>query len=450
MNRLDQLRWLLWAYIGLLIFEGALRKWIFPGLSTPLLIVRDPLCLAALWLGWPLLRKSQWFTWIAGFWGIGITAILLSQIGGHGDLPTALYGARILVLHFPLIFLLGLVFNRNDVWACAKAFLILSIPMTALIAFQYSLPQSHFLNIAPGGEGSAGFGGALGKFRPPGTFSFINGLTDYYALVATFLASWLVSGPKPMPRWIWLAAACLIVALPLSISRTLLFNYVLIASFCALASMLAGKAVQNFIAGAAVIGVLAVGISQSEEFQGAYEVFSARWEEANWAEGQGEGVLGVLSRRVGGGMLEALNMTSEVPLFGAGIGLGSNVGAMRAVGQKEFAVAEASWPAMVGELGPLLGLALILLRLALGIHLFLLAWHHALRGNPLPLTIAAVAIPAMVIGQTGQPTALGFLVVSCGLLLAACQFPLVSIKVSSPPAPSLREIKFSNFTTNIK
>jgi hypothetical protein len=33
---------LIWLYFWLLIWEGALRKWIFPSLSAPLLIVRDP------------------------------------------------------------------------------------------------------------------------------------------------------------------------------------------------------------------------------------------------------------------------------------------------------------------------------------------------------------------------------------------------------------------------
>src|SRR5688500_14652822 len=37
----------IWLYFLLLIFEGALRKWVVPALSNPLLVVRDPL---ALWL----------------------------------------------------------------------------------------------------------------------------------------------------------------------------------------------------------------------------------------------------------------------------------------------------------------------------------------------------------------------------------------------------------------
>lgn len=50
-SRRKSLRKLLWLYFWLLIFEGALRKWILPGLSSPLLLVRDPVALLALlWL----------------------------------------------------------------------------------------------------------------------------------------------------------------------------------------------------------------------------------------------------------------------------------------------------------------------------------------------------------------------------------------------------------------
>src|SRR5216684_370745 len=38
------LRRMIWLYFWVLIFEGALRKWI-PPLSVPLLVVRDPLVL---------------------------------------------------------------------------------------------------------------------------------------------------------------------------------------------------------------------------------------------------------------------------------------------------------------------------------------------------------------------------------------------------------------------
>src|ERR1700751_2375155 len=39
------MRLLIWLYFWLLLFEGALRKWIFPAWSAPLLIARDPVVL---------------------------------------------------------------------------------------------------------------------------------------------------------------------------------------------------------------------------------------------------------------------------------------------------------------------------------------------------------------------------------------------------------------------
>src|SRR2546423_7142317 len=40
-----QIRFLIWTYLVLLIFEGALRKWVVPQLSNPILLIRDPVAI---------------------------------------------------------------------------------------------------------------------------------------------------------------------------------------------------------------------------------------------------------------------------------------------------------------------------------------------------------------------------------------------------------------------
>src|ERR1700719_3459780 len=40
---IKNIRRLIWLYFVLLICEGALRKWVVPQLSDPLLIIRDPI-----------------------------------------------------------------------------------------------------------------------------------------------------------------------------------------------------------------------------------------------------------------------------------------------------------------------------------------------------------------------------------------------------------------------
>src|SRR5437660_12381271 len=49
---LRNIRRLIYLYLFLLIIEGALRKWIVPQFSNPLLLVRDPVVLAIYFLAW--------------------------------------------------------------------------------------------------------------------------------------------------------------------------------------------------------------------------------------------------------------------------------------------------------------------------------------------------------------------------------------------------------------
>jgi hypothetical protein len=420
MSTRRKIQLLLWAYFWLLIFEGALRKWALPGLSTPLLLVREPIAIAALMLGWPYLTRRPWSTWVGFLWILGLIALFLAISVGHRDMPTALFGVRILWFHLPLIFLFAAVFTRDDILIFAKAIALVAIPMAVLIAMQYSLPQSHIVNVAPGGEEGAGFSGALGKFRPPGTFSFTNGLTEFYALAAACVLALVVSGPRPLPKWIWLSSAALVVALPVSISRALLFRYVLVVIATFAASALSGRSMKNFLIGGVVLFVVAMAATRLSVVQDSQKAFAARWEMAMEHEADDEGVQGVLEKRVGGSTVGALATAFDAPILGYGIGLGTNFGATRVAGKRAFLIGEGAWPTTLGELGPILGLALLGFRLALAVALLRRALSQAKRANALPLILGGYALVMIVMGGTAQPTELGFLVLGAGLMLAAC------------------------------
>ena len=420
MTRERKIQLLLWSYFWLLIFEGALRKWVVPELSDPLLLARDPICIAAIALGWPYLMQGINQICILTLYFIAGSAMVLAMLFGHKDWFTALFGARIILLHLPIIFLFGAVFTIQDAWKFAKALLLISIPMTVLIAFQFSLPQDHLINIAPGGEGSAGFSGALDKFRPPGTFSFISGLSNFYGLTAAVFAGWIISGPKPLPKWIWLSAVALIFALPLSISRTLLFNYALVVCMTVFACLLAGKAIKNFFLGFAIVAVIAFSLSETPLFNEANEAFFARWDDATELEGGHRGVVGVLDVRVLGAFKDGFDIANESPLFGLGIGMGTNIGAKRLSGALEFLIAESEWGLIMGELGLFLGTLYIVFRLMLSLYLINLGFKNAINGNTLPLILSAFVLPSLILGQTSQPTSLGFIIFGAGLMYASC------------------------------
>jgi len=105
----------IWLYFILLIFEGAFRKWILPQFSTPLLLVRDPLVLY-LFLSASYNRIIFFNSYI--FYAIVIVFIgfIATMITGHGNFFVAIYGARIFLIHFPMIFLIGTVFNYLFQW----------------------------------------------------------------------------------------------------------------------------------------------------------------------------------------------------------------------------------------------------------------------------------------------------------------------------------------------
>src|SRR6478735_8864232 len=96
----------IWFYFFLLLFEGALRKWFLPGLATPLLVVRDPIAI------WVLFKATQ--KGLLAFNGYilfmtltSIVSFIATLLFGHQNYYVALYGLRILLIHFPFMFVIG-------------------------------------------------------------------------------------------------------------------------------------------------------------------------------------------------------------------------------------------------------------------------------------------------------------------------------------------------------
>jgi len=418
---------LLWLYFWLLILDGALRKWIFPGLSNPLLLVRDPVALIALVWGWPLLRQQRWWPWVFPLMVIGVSCFFLAVTVGHGDIPTAAYGARILLLQLPLIFLYGAVFDNRDVIRFAWALAWLSIPMTVLIVFQSNLPAEHIINIAPGGEGTSVFSGALDRFRPAGIFSFISGLSTFYTLAASavFALIYGIRVTKFARPFFFIVAIALVVALPVSLSRSLLAGYlgVLVAVISSL--LLSRTRLLSLVSGLLSLMIAIVIASSVPAFQQTSDAFSARWENAAIQESSGDerlgGGLGVFQNRFLSIFTTPLSTIESVPILGYGIGAGTNVGSQRLTGGLTFIVGEGSWEASIGELGLPFGLAFLLWRSAFSLWLLRLAMSAAVLGNRVPLIFLGSAFLLVLLGQLGQPTGLGFIVISAGLTLAACK-----------------------------
>lgn len=406
----------IWVYFFLLIFEGALRKWFLPGLSTPLMLIRDPL---ALWLLLSSLHRNiiKLNIYMFSMVVIGLVGVFTAAFFGHGNMLVALYGTRPLLLHFPLIFVIGRIFDREDVIEMGKALLLISIPMTVLIAFQFYSPQSAWINRGIGGDmAGAGFSGALGYFRPPGTFSFTNGNTLFYGLLAPFiLYFWL--DVKKINRLIHICAtAGLLIAIPLSISRGLFFQVGIAFIFAVIAALrmpkYLGKMILFIIAGVIALLIL----SNASFFQIGTQAFTSRFESAGEVEG---GLKGTLGDRYLGELTNVFEAASQQPFFGYGLGIGTNAGSWLLTGTQTFLISEGEWGRLLGELGPLMGLFVIFIRLGLSFKIALASYRSLIMGNILPWILLSFGLTTLPQAQWSQPTSLGFSVLITSLLLAS-------------------------------
>jgi hypothetical protein len=406
----------IWLYFILLIFEGALRKWFLPFLATPLLIVRDPI---AMWVVITAINKRilQFNGYLVAICLISVISFFTAITIGHGNTVVALFGLRILMIHFPFMFAMGAVFTNDDVIKIGKVTLWIAIPMAVLIGLQFYSPQTAWVNRGVGGdESGAGFSGALGYFRPPGTFSFTNGNSAFFSFAAIFVFYFFLNVNKVNRILLIGATIALLAAVPLSISRSLIFSIIQCAAFMLIALT---RKRQN--AGRVVIGtigafILFLIISQFSFFQTATEAMTERYTSATEGEG---GLQGVFIDRYLGGLVGAITNSSQLPFFGYGLGMGTNVGAMLLSGKRAFLIAEGEWGRLIGELGLLLGLLLIILRVGFCLQISFLAFRRLLDNDVLPWMMLSFAILIVPQGQWAQPTSLGFSTLAGGLILAS-------------------------------
>jgi len=406
----------IWLYFILLVFEGALRKWVLPSLSNPLLIVRDPVAIWIIFLAWKhSIIKENNYVMIMSL--ITFIAIVTSLLFGHHNIIVVLYGARITLIHFPLLFVIGQVFNRNDVIKLGKVTLWIALPMVVLLGIQFYSPQSAWVNRGIGGnmEG-AGFSGAMGYLRPPGTFSFTSGNSLFWGFVSAFTFYFWIQDTNANRWLLLLASAALFGAMSFSISRTLFFQICVTAIFALFATSQNSKIFGRLLI--AILGVCFVLIimSQISIFSTGIEAFTDRFTSANENEG---GIKGVFLDRFLGGMLGALSEQGNLPFWGYGLGMGTNAGAQILSGSITFLISEGEWGRVIGESGALLGISMVLIRLTVCFDLLRKTIQNVKVNNTLPLLLLSFGLLNILQGQWAQPTSLGFSVLTGGLILAS-------------------------------
>jgi hypothetical protein len=208
----------------------------------------------------------------------------------------------------------------------------------------------------------------------------------------------------------------LLIAIPFSISRSLIFNVIIEIVLLVLAVTNKPSYFKKILLIAALALPALLILNETSFFQTATGALTDRYETANEGEG---GIENVFVERFLGGMLKALSESTNYPFFGQGIGLGTNVGAQLLYGSVGgFTVSEEEWGRLIGEMGPLLGIIMIFIRCSFAFNMAFKSFKFMRKENFLPWMLIGVCFLIFLQGQWAPPTSVGFSTIMGGMMLA--------------------------------
>ena len=443
----------------LLIFEGAVRKWMFPSLGQVLFFIRDPFVLAAYWIalrhGFFPKGNGIMLTGLA----LGVCAVLLvgaqalSPAASSGGAILAVYGWRNYFFYIPLAFVIGETFQRPDIERLVRWTLILAIPTSVLVFMQFIAPLDSPVNVGFGGVKGLQFHGLntdSQHTRPMGFFTSDLGEKGFaVSALAMVLSLWLLPAARRFVKfWFLLMITCFVLAcIALSGSRgTMVHSGLVMAGALACAVLVGGGGVSvRAVIWPTVIGVAAVFLYPIL-FPDAFQAFMNRWNHAAFVESRAFGDFGIFGRALYG-FIDFFKLMGDTPLVGYGLGLAGNARLTLGIQIEGFTGwAETDWARQIVDLGPVVGLIFICYRIAFTGWLGLRCLEGARRmHDPLPLLLFSfIGIDLLYGLVTGHGTVNGFVWLFTGFSLAAARAPLTGTATERANELRLPQPRFAN------
>ena len=422
---------LIFLVYWLLIFEGVLRKWVFPQAQQYIFFIRDPFVLLVYFYAtkdrlWP--RLSLLLTWGAMLSVLGLVLVLADLFTATVSPVVLFYGWRNYFLYFPLVFIIGSSLNSEDISRLVKWTLLVAIPISVVVVLQFSAPASAAINagLIEGGLYQPGvFGGIV---RTYGTFTSSSGETPFVdSLVAMLLATWILPrSRRPLGgAALILASAAVVTCLALSGSRAAFILVALVLVSALASAFLMTQRTMKLRALLIPLGMVAIStLLITTIFSDAWQAFVARFVGAYQAESTvySFGTVG----RAFSIFTDFIPLLPTTPFFGYGLGTFGNAFELSYAGVLPSSLSgESDWARNVLELGPVLGMLYIGLRIALVVSLTrgaVLATSRA--NNPTPLLLLGFGGILLLVDQiTGQGSVQGFGWLYAGFCMAANRLP---------------------------
>ncbi|MBD3296740.1 MAG: hypothetical protein GF392_05175 [Candidatus Omnitrophica bacterium] len=395
---------LVFLFYLLMIAEGALRKWFFPGLNKYLYFIKDPVVLMMYVIAfkhklWP--SRTKIFRYAKFLMVFGVLYIGVQYISQYprNTVLSLVYGWRMYFFYVPMAFLIGANFRGRDLRRIIGLTLLIALPMSAVCYKQATSPPTAFINRVGGsGEGYvtlAGFtsggqsaGGTV--VRTTGTFTYFHGWQVFLgSLIASCFIAWVLpAGDRPIHRrWLLgLATVAVGIAYSTDVTRTPTFLAAFICLTTGYASFKVRDASTRKRARMALLVLIALGMTLSlRYFYGQHQARQSRMDED------------YLETRTSNMFTNFMHEFKRYPFLGGG--LGANTPGGKALGATQNFrwpppldwvryTDEDEWSSMFAEAGMLLGSLYMFFRVWMVIWLFRNA-STAVRksSNPTPLIL---------------------------------------------------------------
>ncbi len=411
------------AVLFIVVMEGAVRKWISPEFTTPVVLLRDALALwgVAIAIKGGSLRLNKSAGASLGLWSSLVVGwALLQAVVNEIPLSIVAIGLRFWLLYLWFAVAVAVSISEHDFRQIMRAVLLLMVFMAPLVVVQYLQPPAAFINKqVSDDENDLIFTVIFGVVRTTGTFSFTLGFTTFLALVIPFALTLLTARAETSKQKYWkvIAVGAMLVGTMVSGSRTAFVTFFVVMAFYLLYLLfltrvrLRLRTYVSIIAGTLLVAVLSL------TFSSALDAIEERTEGAAESENV---PLRVIEMFTGNDYLR-----ENFEAIGNGIGYGVNFAGVLLTGERAFLNGETEIERTLLS-GGLLGLLFQILKILICFWGIYGSLRIARDGTVLPLLLwVSGSIGLLTWSVTGQLTAnaMGFML--AGLALAAMRFPRV-------------------------
>jgi len=313
-------RQVVFAAMLLLIFEGALRKWVFPEAQAALYLAKDVLLIGA-YAGFamtkgfaaPVARAQPFIVLLVLSAAYGAIAMLNPALP---SLTLAAVGWRSYFLYVPLVYIVPYLFDSLDeLDRGLRRYALVALPVAVLGLVQFYSPIDSVLNVLvqhdPADRSTTdAFGQFYNRARVAGTFAYVSGFGAYLMAVAFLALALLANRGWRLGGNVMLYVGLLVIVAAMFATGSRAPVYSLIAAIAAYSALtaLAGD-LSATAAMRACLGAIALAVGIWAFLPEPASAFQYR------AYAGGDSIARLLAP-----IVEPLVMAKEAGFFGFGIG----------------------------------------------------------------------------------------------------------------------------------